>query len=69
MYSLVPPCTVFVRGGTRQYILVRTTEIWIMSVHTGMYQKAEFGTEIGTSRYIPDRVHTVLSMCTGFQMM
>ncbi len=66
LYCLVQPCTVLVQSGTRLYILVRTAEIWIMSVHTSMYQKAEFGTEIGTSRYIP--VPTVLYRCTGFQM-
>ncbi len=67
VYHLVQPCTVLVQGGTRLYILVHTAEIWIMSVHTGVYQKDEFGTEIGTSLYIP--VHTVLYRCTGFQML
>ena len=33
--------TALVHCGTKQYILVRTSEIWIISVHTGLYQSGK----------------------------
>ncbi len=71
VYCLILPCTLLVQGGTRLYILVRTAEIWIMSVHTGHQWYIWYVPKSliwYRDRYKLVHTVTVLYTCTGFQM-